>query len=52
MQSGLFESEVGPGIAQSSVQQPYVLQECERHKAQVTEAVPFVAQLLFLGERQ
>ena len=33
--SGLLENEVGPGVLHSRAQQAWVLQNCQRHKAQL-----------------
>ena len=38
-QYGLFENENGPRVLKSSVQQTCSLQECQRHKAYVTNYI-------------
>ena len=50
-QSGLFESEVGPGLIEFSFQETLTLQECQKHKAQVTEGVLILSYLLGIPTR-
>ena len=39
VQSGLFKTEIGPGLLKSSVQKKCILQERQRYKAEATEYV-------------
>ena len=43
VQSGLFKNQIGPGVLKSSVKNPYVLQERQTHKAEVTEYVSILS---------
>ena len=46
----LLENEVGPERLQFSIQQVYVLQECQRHKVQATEDVLILSFFDILSE--